>query len=111
MGGVPARRNMKNTFLNRVSAERRVLSVVNASLTRNQQLTGLSSAAIFRWRTVVGLDRTNSINRILVAVAEQCQRLSDRSNETFRPIEKTDSEKLEKQLMLLKKEWEHACKG
>ena len=95
---------MKNTFLNRVSAERRVLSVVNESLPRNQQLTGLSSAAISRWRAVVGLDRTSSVNHILVAVAEQCQRLSDRSNETFMPIEKADNEKIEIQLVVLERE-------
>lgn len=95
---------MKNTFLNRVSAERRVLSVVNESLSRNQQLTGLSSTAISRWRAVVGWDRTSSVNHILVAVAEQCQRLSDRSNETFMPIGKADSEKIEKQLVVLQRE-------
>jgi hypothetical protein len=95
---------MKNTFLNRVSAERRVLSVVNGSLPRNQQLTGLSTAAISRWRAVVGLERTTSVNPILITVAEQCQRLSDRSNETFMPIEKEHSEKIEKQLVALQKE-------
>jgi hypothetical protein len=95
---------MKNTFLNRVSAERRVLSVVNESLSRSQQLSGLSTAAISRWRAVVGLERTKSVSHILVAVAEQCQRLSDRSNETFMLIEEADSEKIEKQLVVLQRE-------
>lgn len=97
---------MKNTFLNRVSAERRVLSVVNVLLPSNQQLTGLSGAAISRWRAIVGFDRTSSVNPILIAVAEQCQRLSDRSNETFMPIEKADTEKIEKHLVVLQKELE-----
>jgi hypothetical protein len=100
---------MKNTFLNRVSAERRVLSVVNASLPSSHQLTGLSGAAISRWRAVIGLEQTSSLNPTLVSLAEQCQRLSDRSNETFMPIEKTDSEKIEKQLVLLQSELER-CK-
>lgn len=102
---------MKNTFLNRVSAERRVLSVVNEPLSRNQQLTGLSSAAISRWRAVVGWDRTSSVNHILVAVAEQCQRLSDRSNETFMPIEIEDSEKIKKQLVVLQRELNRCLQG
>ena len=102
---------MKNTFLNRVSAERRVLSVVNAFLPINKQLTGLSEPAISRWRAVVGHDRTSSVNQILVAVAEQCQRLSDRSNETFMPIEKADSEKIEIQLVVLRRELERYMSG
>ncbi len=95
---------MTNTFLNRVSAERRVLAVVNAQLPSNQQLTGLSGAAISRWRAIVGLEKTSSANSILITLAEQCQRLSDRSNETFLPIEKADSENIEKQLVILKRE-------
>jgi hypothetical protein len=97
---------MKNTFLNKVSAERRVLSVVNESLSRSQQLTGLSTAAISRWRAIVGLERTRSVSHILVVIAEQCQRLSDRSNETFMPIEEADSEKITKQLLVLKREFD-----
>lgn len=97
---------MKNTFLNRVSAERRVLSVVNELVPSNQQLTGLSGAAISRWRAVVGLDRTSSVSPILLAVAEQCQRLSARSNETFMRIEEADSEKIEEHLVKLHRELE-----
>lgn len=97
---------MNNTFLNRVSAERRVLSVVNELLPSNQQLTGLSRAAISRWRAVVGLDRTSAASPILLAIAEQCQRLSDRSNETFMPIEKADNEKIEEYLVKLHRELE-----
>ena len=95
---------MTNTFLNRVSAERRVLSVVNERLARATQLTGLSNAAISRWRASVGHDRTTSINTILLAVAEQCQRLSDRSNETFLPIEQVEVDRIERQLVELKNE-------
>lgn len=97
---------MKNTFLNRVSAERRVLSVVNNPLPRSMQLTGLSEAAIVRWRAVVGLNQTSSVSPILLAVAELCQRLSDRSNETFMPIEKADSERIEGRLIELQRELE-----
>ncbi len=95
---------MMNTFLNRVSAERRVLSVINERWPRAHQLTGLSSAAISRWRASVGHDRTASINPILLSVAEQCQRLSDRSNETFLPIEQLEVDSIERKLDELKSE-------
>jgi|TARA_B100001540_G_C15816709_1_gene647928 hypothetical protein len=89
---------MKNTFLNRVSAERKVLRVVNKSVPRALQLTGLSSAAIGLWRGKIGFDRTHSIYPVLVNLAEGCQRLSDRSNETFLPLENQDAEAIEREL-------------
>lgn len=95
---------MKNTFLNRVTAERRVLSVVNSRLEKNQQLTGLSKEAISRWSSDIGLSRCSTVNRLLINLAENCQRLSDRSNETFTPISKADTEKIKSQLVDLEKE-------
>lgn len=95
---------MSNTFLNRVSAERRVLSVINEQLPHSHQLTGLSGAAISRWRACVGFDRTVSISPILLSVAEQCQRLSDRSNETFAPMEKIEVESVERHIAELRME-------
>lgn len=97
---------MKNTFLNRVSAERRVLSVVNRRVSRTYQLTGLSRAAISRWCASVGLERTASINPILHSLAELCQRLSDRSNETFLKVEQHDAAKIEHRLIDLQCELE-----
>ena len=94
---------MNNTFITRVSAERRVLSIVNERLPHAHQLTGLSNAAISRWRACVGFDRTASICPILLSVAEQCQRLSDRSNETFLPIEELEAESVDRHLTELKK--------
>lgn len=96
---------MKNTFLNRVSAERRVLSVVNENFSREGELAGLSQAAISRWRTVVvGAEWSSTIIPLLNALAEQCQSLSDRSNETFMPIEEAQAKEIDKRLMILKSE-------
>jgi len=95
---------MTNTFLNRVSAERRVLAVVNERMARAHQLTGLSNAAISQWRANVGLERTTSVHPILVCVAEHCQRLSDRSHETFLPLEASQSEEIERQIDELRQE-------
>jgi hypothetical protein len=97
---------MTNTFLNRVSAERRVLSVVNGKFSGAYQLTGLSMAAISKWRSIVGLNRTVSINLILLSLAEKCQRLSDRSNETFSSLEQDEYDSLDRQLKELRHELE-----
>lgn len=92
---------MKNTFLNRVSAERKVLKAVNSVFSGNQQLAGLSHAALLRWESVVGQSRVADILPLLMVLAEQCQRLSDRSNETFVPVEKEQAVKISEQLEVL----------
>ncbi|MCO5095663.1 MAG: hypothetical protein M9960_10790 [Xanthomonadaceae bacterium] len=92
---------MKNTFLNRVSAERKVLKAVNALFSGNQQLAGLSQAALFRWESAVGHSRVADVLPLLTALAEQCQRLSDRSNETFMPLERDQAIKISEQLEVL----------
>ncbi len=61
-------------------------------------------AAISKWRSVVGVERTGAVYPILVAVAEQCQRLSDRSNETFSKLEKEDIADILANLDILKVE-------
>jgi hypothetical protein len=95
---------MSNTFLNRVSAERKVLTVVNRIFTGSQQLAGLSQAAISRWQSVVGQNRVEGILPLLTDLAEQCQRLSDRSNETFMTVEEAQAARIEKQLEILSRE-------
>jgi hypothetical protein len=82
-----------------------VLAVVNERLPSSQQLTGLSRAAISKWRAVIGIERTRSINPILESVAEQCQRLSDRSNETFSALEAAESQGIERYLVDLDREF------
>lgn len=93
---------MTNSFLNKVSAERRVLSVVNARTRGKRQLTGLSSSAIDLWRRKVGSEITADVTAQLIALAELCQLLSDRSHETFQPIDISLSEKIEIQMSILR---------
>lgn len=95
---------MTNTFLNRVSAERRVLTTVNRCFSGVEELTGLSRAAILRWQTAVGFHAESQVVPLLFDLAEQCQRLSDRSNETFLPLEGAQAKKTEEQLGELKQE-------
>ena len=93
---------MTNSFLNKVSAERTVLSVVNAQTSGRLQLTGLSSAAINLWRSKVGTEITKDVTEPLIVLAELCQRLSDRSHETFQHIDASLSAKIESHLVDLK---------
>lgn len=93
---------MTNSFLNKISAERRVLSVVNARTPGRRQLTGLSSAAIELWRRKVGSEITADVATPLIALADLCQLLSDRSHETFQPIDISLSEKIESHISILR---------
>lgn len=93
---------MTNSFLNKVSAERRVLSVVNARTSGSRQLTGLSSAAIDLWRRKVGSEISANVIAPLIALADLCQLLSDRSHETFQPIDNSLSGKIESHMSILR---------
>lgn len=93
---------MSNTFLNRVAAERKVLKAVNDQFPGDEQLAGLSHAAIFRWQSEVGQSRVANLVPLLTELAEKCQRLSDRSNETFMPVELEQAINIEVQLETLK---------
>ncbi|PTQ64633.1 hypothetical protein C8R26_1644 [Nitrosomonas oligotropha] len=93
---------MTNSFLNKVSAERRVLSVVNAKTSGSRQLTGLSLAAIDLWRRKVGSEITADVATPLIALADLCQLLSDRSHETFQSIDISLSEKIESHMSNLR---------
>lgn len=93
---------MTNTFLNKVAAERRVLSAVNARTPGSHQLTGLSSAAIDLWRRKVGSEITADVATPLMVLADLCQLLSDRSHETFQPINITLSERIESHMSILR---------
>lgn len=93
---------MTNSFLNKVEAERRVLSVVNSRTHGTRQLTGLSSAAINLWRRKVGTEITAEVATPLVALADLCQLLSDRSHETFQPIDTELSEEIESHMSILR---------
>lgn len=93
---------MSNSFLNKVTAERSVLSVVNARTSGKRQLAGLSSAAIELWRRKVGTEATKDVVGPLVILADLCQRLSDRSHETFQPLDPSFAATIESNLCILR---------
>jgi hypothetical protein len=84
-----------NTFLNKVQAERRVLGVVNAHTRHALQLAGLSAAAIDDWQRRQGMVDMTAVVTTLRELAAACQALSDRSHETFHPLERVASEQVE----------------
>ncbi len=93
---------MTNSFMNKVVAERSVLSVVNARTTGKRQLTGLSSAAIELWCRKIGTEVTKDVVGPLISLADLCQRLSDRSHETFQPLDPSLAAKIESNLCILR---------
>lgn len=94
---------MTNTFLNKVAAERIVLSIVNSRTRGPRQLTGLSSVAIQSWSQRLGVVNANLITENLMVLAELCQCLSDRSHETFQPLDPSLELKIKTQMDALQK--------
>lgn len=93
---------MANSFLNKVSAERRILSVVNARFHGSEQLAGLSRSAIDLWQRTVDTRVSDDIVAKLMVLAELCQSLSDRSHESFKPLDPKVEDRLEAELLALK---------
>ena len=92
---------MANSFLNKVSVERRILSVVNGRFRGAQQLAGLSRSAIELWQRTAGAQRSEDVVAHLMVLAELCQSLSDRSHESFNPLNSAVEERLDAELLSL----------
>lgn len=86
---------MKNTFINKVAAERAVLLVVNAHSPGPRQLAGLSWVAIDSWQRNNRPIATQALVDELRAVSDLCQRLSDRSHETFDALDPSTAEMID----------------
>jgi hypothetical protein len=78
---------MKNTFINKVAAERAVLRIINAHTTGTRQLSGLSWTAIDTWQRSSSVMGDQVLVDELREISDLCQRLSDRSHETFSPLD------------------------
>lgn len=83
---------MKNTFFTKVDAERRVLKVVNSYTKGLRQLSGLSWPAIDVWSRQNGLLDSDKVLGQLKSLSDLCQRLSDRSHETFQALDESLSD-------------------
>jgi hypothetical protein len=89
---------MNNTFIRKVNAERKVLAVINSSTPGSRQLTGLSAGAIEAWRRTAGLENVDEVAESLRRIAGLCQRLSDRSHESFQSLDPMLMEKINAEL-------------
>ena len=78
---------MTYTFISKVLAERQVLEIVNRTYSGELQLPGLSSSAIESWRGKVGLPTSHPLIECLIALGMLTQTLSNRSNESFTPLD------------------------
>lgn len=83
---------MNNTFVNKVCAERAILNVLNTHFGKRNQLAGLSGSAIDKWSLAMVLPREGKLISMVRELADLCQRLSDRSHETFKDLD-SDAEK------------------
>ncbi len=92
---------MTNSFMSKVAAERRVLSIVNARFRGPKQLAGLSKSAIDLWQRTVGDQATEQVVAALLVLAELCQSLSDRSHESFKPLNPAVGQALDAALIAL----------
>jgi hypothetical protein len=86
---------MTNTFINKVQAERRVLDLVNRYTSRERQLAGLSRSAISDWQRRQGVAEAAAVVTELHTLAIACQSLSDRSQETFRNLERGAADQID----------------
>jgi hypothetical protein len=92
---------MKNTFQNKVMAERAVLSVVNKYTSGDEQLGGLSWVAIDAWQHSGGRVATSVAVQELKEISDLCQRLSDRSHETFGSLDDSLAEVIDARIRSL----------
>lgn len=89
---------MTNTFINKVLAERQVLEIVNRAYSGELQLPGLSSTALEAWRSKVALPTDHPLIESLVALGMLTQTLSNRSNESFIPIDPSVSPEIDRRI-------------
>lgn len=78
---------MRNTFINKVAVEREILRSVNMYTRGPQQLAGLSWSAIEKWQRSASMPKIELVVSQLKDLSDLCQRLSDRSHETFGPLD------------------------
>jgi hypothetical protein len=90
-----------NTFLNKVQAERRVLSTINSYTPGKLQLRGLSSNAITNWASANNIGFESHLIATITGLGDLCGSLSDRSNESFNRIPIERISRIEEQLQVL----------
>lgn len=72
---------MKNTFLDKIKMERKVLKVINQASSSGAMLHGLSKPAIESWKKRSNLSNVHEITNLLLEISTKCSLLSHRSGE------------------------------
>ena len=89
---------MTNTFISRVLAERQVLEIVNRTYSGQLQLAGLSSYALESWCAKVALPADHPLIESLITLGMLTQTLSNRSNESFTPLDPTAGSEIRRKI-------------
>ena len=92
-----------NTFLSKVDAEREVLRVVNQIMRTGNQLAGLSARSIAAWQSRSGIAYDDPCIRLLLDLADDCQTLSNRSNENFLPLPEKKTQEINGRIAALRR--------
>ncbi|MFZ6675022.1 hypothetical protein [Undibacterium sp. Xuan67W] len=92
---------MTNTFINKVSAERKILTIVNTKISDGTELTGLTKYAIDAWTKKMNFPAESNIALTLNTLGMLCQRLSDRSQESFHSLDPLTMKKIDEELCKL----------
>ncbi|QGP52292.1 hypothetical protein PsalN5692_04117 (plasmid) [Piscirickettsia salmonis] len=74
---------MSNDFINKVQAERRVLSAINKKYSKHNQLSGLSYSTIQLWCQKRKIPPNSNVSASIIKLADLCNSLSGRSHENF----------------------------
>lgn len=92
---------VNNTFINKVAIERQILRSVNLYTKGARQLSGLSWSAIDIWQRAVPMQKAEPLVKDLKELSDLCQRISDRSHETFASIDPMLEQKIQSRIKLL----------
>jgi hypothetical protein len=68
-------------FSNRISAQRRILQIVNCKQWKNEELLGLSSKAIERWISINQIDPSSNLVELIKIASSKLFFLANKSQE------------------------------
>ncbi len=85
---------MSKKFLNKVTAERAVLSAVNNHYKELVELDGLTRISIKSWAAINKIEDTDNRVHTLLSLSELCHKMSDRSQESFESIDESVMEEV-----------------
>lgn len=89
---------MSRKFINKIAAERVVVSSVNNHYDGFFELEGMTRIAINNWALRNGMDKNDKRVEVLLVVSDLCQSMSDRSQESFKKIDGTVMEEINRYL-------------